>query len=133
MNANAPRRLPALLMMAMLLLVPLAASINVTTFSGGDAEAVAPTSFLLGCGNWIFSANARMNPWVHLETHHRSIAPIRQGETVRCEMLVEEWFERKGHLFADVTVSLFEARSKAARAVIHQRAIYRLRGSDAPA
>ena len=27
--------------------------------------------FLLGCGNWIFSANARMNPWVHLETHHR--------------------------------------------------------------
>ncbi len=100
---------------------------------GGDAEAVAPTSFLLGCGNWIFSANARMNPWVHLETHHRSITPIRQGETVRCEMLVEEWFERKGHLFADVIVSLFEARSKAARAVIHQRAIYRLRGSDAPA
>ena len=40
MNANAPRRLPALLMMAMLLLVPLASSINVTTFSGGDAEAV---------------------------------------------------------------------------------------------
>ena len=100
---------------------------------GGDAEAVAPTSFLLGCGNWIFSANARMNPWVHLETHHRSIAPIRQGETVRCEMLVEEWFERRGHLFADVTVSLFEAQSKVARAVIHQRAIYRLRGSDAPA
>ncbi len=40
MNANAPRRLPAFLMMAMLLLVPLASSINVTTFSGGDAEAV---------------------------------------------------------------------------------------------
>ena len=78
---------------------------------GEDAEAVAPT-FLLGCGNWIFSANALMNPWVHLETHHRSIAPIRQGETVRCEMLVEEWFERREHLFADVTVSLFEAQSK---------------------
>ena len=100
---------------------------------GEDVETVAPTSFLLGCGNWIFSANAMMNPWVHLETHHRSIAPIRQGETVRCEMLVEEWFERRGHLFADVTVSLFEARSRAPRGVIHQRAIYRLRGSDAPA
>ena len=98
-----------------------------------DAEAVAPTSFLLGCGNWTFSANALMNPWVHLETHHRSIAPIRQGETVRCEMLVEDWFERKGHWFADVTVSLFEARLKAPRGVIQQRAIYRLRGSGAPA
>ena len=66
-------------------------------------RAVAPTSFLLGCGNWIFSANALMNPWVHLETHHRSVVPIRQGETVRCEMLIEDWFERRGHLFADVT------------------------------
>ena len=46
MNANAPRRLPALLMMAMLLLVPLASSINVTTFSGGDAEAVVDVATL---------------------------------------------------------------------------------------
>ena len=40
MNANAPRRLPALLMMAMLLLMPLASSISVTSFTGGDAEAI---------------------------------------------------------------------------------------------
>ena len=92
-------------------------------------SAFAHVSFILGCGNWIFASNAFMNPWVHMETRHRHFSPILDGETVRVEMQVLDWFERKGHAFADVEVSLFDAKTRALRASIHQRAIYRLRGN----
>ncbi|MGA1109249.1 MAG: hypothetical protein ACO3TX_11890 [Pseudomonadales bacterium] len=93
------------------------------------ARAFAHASFILGCGNWIFANNAFMNPWVHMETRHQHFAPILDGDTVRVEMRVVDWFERKGHAFADVDVSLFDAKTHAPRVSIHQRAIYRLRGS----
>jgi hypothetical protein len=87
----------------------------------------ANTSFVLSCGNWVFAANALMNPWVHLETRHQNFAAIEDGAEVAVQMVVEALFEKKGHQFADVRINLFNAISRAPLATIWQRAIYHLR------
>lgn len=87
----------------------------------------ANTSFLLGCGNWVFASNAAMNPWVHLETQHQWYRPVVEGTEVAAQLTVEGLFEKKGHQFADVRVNLFDAASSQALASIWQRAIYQLR------
>ncbi len=69
----------------------------------------ANTSFVLSCGNWVFAANALMNPWVHLETRHQNFSAIEEGAEVAVQMVVEDFFEKKGHQFADVRVNLFSA------------------------
>ena len=87
----------------------------------------ANTSFLLGCGNWVFASNTAMNPWVHLETQHQWYRPVVEGTEVAAQLTVEGLFEKKGHQFADVRVNLFDAASSQALASIWQRAIYQLR------
>ena len=87
----------------------------------------ANTSVVLSCGNWVFAANALMNPWVHLETRHQNFSAIEEGAEVAVQMVVEDFFEKKGHQFADVRVNLFSAASRAPLATIWQRAIYHLR------
>jgi hypothetical protein len=68
-----------------------------------------------------------MNPWVHLETRHQNFSAIEEGAEVAVQMVVEDFFEKKGHQFADVRVNLFSAASRAPLATIWQRAIYHLR------
>tara|TARA_B110000305_G_scaffold123296_1_gene138160 strand:- start:3186 stop:4010 length:825 start_codon:yes stop_codon:yes gene_type:complete len=98
-------------------------------FDGAAAESFgwANTSFVLSCANWVFAANARMNPWVHLETRHQNFAAIAEDTEVAVQMSVEDLFEKKGHQFADVRVNLFDAATQAPLASIWQRAIYHLR------
>ncbi|MGB1342111.1 MAG: hypothetical protein ACPHAN_01215 [Pseudomonadales bacterium] len=92
-----------------------------------SAEGYANTSFILGCANWIFAANALMNPWVHLQTTHHNFAAITPETEVLAEMVVLDLFERRGHQFADIRVGLFDASSLQPLAEIEQRAIYQLR------
>ncbi len=94
---------------------------------GAASSGWANTSFVLSCANWVFAANALMNPWVHLETHHQNFAAIAEGTAVAVQMGVEDLFEKKGHQFADVRVNLFDASSRTPLATIWQRAIYHLR------
>ena len=91
------------------------------------SEGYANTSFILGCANWIFAANALMNPWVHLQTTHHNFAAIAPDTEVLAEMVIKDLFERRGHQFADIRVGLFDARSLQPLAEIEQRAIYQLR------
>lgn len=95
-------------------------------------EGHAHMSFLLGAANWIFAANAHMNPWVHLETTSRNYRAVAKDTVVIAEMSVVDTFEKKGHLFADVSVILFDEANDDALCSIEQRAIYRLRGMPAP-
>lgn len=94
--------------------------------SGPDACANA--AFVLGCSNWILATNARMNPWVHLQTTSRHFRAIAAGTSVVAEMTVAAFYEKKGHRFVDVAVALFDERDDAALATVDLRAIYRLRG-----
>lgn len=92
----------------------------------------ANTAYVLGVSNWVLAANGYMNPWVHLETTAQHFRAIAAGTTLVAEMAVADFFERKGHQFVDVTVTLFEEAEaeadNAALASIDLRAIYRLRG-----
>tara|TARA_E500000331_G_scaffold129826_1_gene126966 strand:+ start:4396 stop:5223 length:828 start_codon:yes stop_codon:yes gene_type:complete len=96
-------------------------------------EGYAHMSFLLGTANWIFAANAHMNPWVHLETTSQNFRAVQKGTVVIAEMSVIDTFEKKDHLFADIEVNLFDEANDDALCRIEQRAIYRLRGVSAPA
>lgn len=88
----------------------------------------ANMSFLLGIANWIFASNAQMNPWVHLETTSQNFAAVEQGTIIVSEMTVKDFYNKKGHEFADVEVNLFDEANDRALCQIQQRAIYRLRG-----
>lgn len=92
----------------------------------GDHGAANP-AFILGLTNWVFAQNARMNPWIHLQTgsqHYRAIAP---GTALIVEASISDLFEKKGHEFADVEVGVFRRDDDAAMASIRLRAIYKLR------
>jgi hypothetical protein len=89
----------------------------------------ANLSFILGISNWILASNAYMNPWVHLETTSQNFAPIPAGTPVIAEMVVSEFYEKKGHEFVDVEVALFDERDDSCLATIALRAIYKLRGA----
>ena len=86
-------------------------------------------SFLLGISNWIFASNAHMNPWVHLETTSQNYRAVADGTVVVAEMSVSDYFEKKGHKFADVQVNLFDEANDEALCSIQLRAIYKLRGT----
>ncbi len=90
----------------------------------------ANMSFILCCSNWILERNAYMNPWVHLETQSQNFRPIPTGTAIVTEMSVVNFYEKKGHKFVDVDVSLFDEQDDACLTTIKLRAIYKLRGSE---
>ena len=94
-----------------------------------DGGGYANMSFLLGISNWVFASNAHMNPWVHLETTSQNYRAVADGTVVIAEMSVEDYFEKKGHQFADVLVNLFDEANDEALCSIQLRAIYKLRGT----
>lgn len=95
------------------------------TGQGGYAN----PSFILGMSNWVFAANAYMNPWIHLETRSQNFAAIPDGAELLVEMSIEDLFEKKGHEFADASVNVFDAVTRNCHAAIRLRAIYLLRGA----
>lgn len=93
-----------------------------------NKEGYANMSFLLGISNWVFAGNAYMNPWVHLETTSQNFRAVPKDTVIIAEMSVEDFFEKKGHQFADVDVILFDEAKDDALCSIRLRAIYQLRG-----
>ncbi|MEX1237328.1 MAG: hypothetical protein WD994_03560, partial [Pseudomonadales bacterium] len=93
-----------------------------------QGEGYANMSFLLGCSNWVLASNARMNPWVHLETRSQNFRAVPTDTSLITEMNVLAYYEKKGHEFIDVDVSLFDEESNECVMTTFLRAIYKLRG-----
>ena len=91
-------------------------------------EGYANMGFLLGCSNWSLASNARMNPWVHLETRSQNYRAVPLGTALIAEMGVRDFYEKKGHKFVDTTINLFDEQDEECVTSIELRAIYRLRG-----
>ena len=89
----------------------------------------ANMSFILGISNWVLASNAYMNPWVHLETTSQNFAPIPSGTSIVAEMVVREFYAKRGHEFVDVEVALYDESDDTCLATIALRAIYKLRGA----
>jgi hypothetical protein len=105
-----------------------------------DARAMAPVfvesgcanpAFVLGLTNWVLARNVRMSAWLHLETHSQFHRAIERETAVVIEAAIADLFEKKGHEFVDVDVSVFSEEDAAAVASVRLRAIYRLRAAGA--
>ncbi len=93
-----------------------------------DGQGYANMGFLLGCSNWVLASNAQMNPWVHLETRSQNYRAVPRDASLIAEMIVRDFWEKKGHEFVDVDVHLFDEADDDCVGTINLRAIYRLRG-----
>jgi hypothetical protein len=91
-----------------------------------DREGFANPAFTLGLGNWALAANVRLGPWIHAESRVRHHAPIARESALVVESTVTDLFERGGHEFADLDVTVFLEPDTPAMS-IHHRAIYKLR------
>jgi hypothetical protein len=91
-----------------------------------DREGFANPAFTLGLGNWALAANVRLGPWIHAESRVQHHAPIARESALAVESTVVDLFERSGHQFVDLDVSVFLEPDRPAMS-IHHRAIYKLR------
>jgi hypothetical protein len=87
----------------------------------------ANPAFVLGLTNWILAANVQMGPWLHLQTDQQNFREIPHGSELVVEARIADLFEKKGHEFADVDVSIFLEDRLEAAAAVRLRAIYRMR------
>lgn len=72
---------------------------------------MAHPAVLLSLANEIFMENYILGPWLHGASEVRKFRAVRDGETVRVRARIEDRFERNGHEFAilDVTMSAPES------------------------
>ena len=77
--------------------------------------------------NWLLGRNVKMDAWLHLETRSQHFGAIARDTEVVAEATIADLFEKKGHEFVDVEVSIFREPDGAPLAGVRLRAIYRLR------
>ncbi len=115
---------------------------EITTYLA-DPGRMAPTfselgfanpAFVLGLTNWALAGNVKMSPWLHLQTASQNYRPIAANSELVVESTIVDLFEKKGHEFVDVDMSIFDLADEAPVASVRLRAIYKLRpASSSPA
>lgn len=93
------------------------------------AAQVAHPGWLLRLANRVLAGNVALGPWIHVgsEVRHRSVAAY--GETVGARAVVTDEWERKGHRFVTLDVSLVaptDGTERDVASIVHT-AIYRPR------
>jgi hypothetical protein len=88
------------------------------------------TERLLQYSNEILARNFRLGPWIHTASEIENWAIAREGEKLSARGRIRERFDRKGHEFVVVDVTLV-AGDRLIQTVRHT-AIYKPRMTDAP-
>jgi hypothetical protein len=88
---------------------------------------LASPAFVLALTNWILGNNARMSPWLHLQSESQNHRSISSGQDLVIEASIADLFEKKGHEFVDVDVGIFLEKTREAAAAVRLRAIYKMR------
>ena len=91
-----------------------------------DGGGYANPAFSLGLANSVLAANVSLGPWIHVQSDVQHFAAIPAESALTVEASIEDLFERSGHEFVDLDVSVFLATERPALRVQH-RAIYVLR------
>jgi len=94
-------------------------------------DGFANPAFVLGLTNWLLAANVRMSPWLHLETHAQAYRAIEPDTELVAEAAIADLFEKKGHQFVDVDVTVLGRADSRVYSSIRLRAIYQMRGVGA--
>ena len=87
-------------------------------------DGVAHPAVLLGLANRIFVRNVLLGPWIHTASELTNFGVARHGDEITLKGRIEECFERKGHEFAVLDLSLTANGSRPIQRVRHT-AIYR--------
>jgi hypothetical protein len=90
----------------------------------------ANAGFMLGLTNWALAANVYMNPWIHLQTESQFYAAVRGGTLLQVECDIQALFEKRGHKFVDLNVSVFVQKTGQPVMSALLRAIYKMRSAD---
>jgi hypothetical protein len=85
---------------------------------------------LLQYSNEILARNFRLGPWIHTASEIENWAVAREGDELSARGRVRERFDRKGHEFVVIDVTL-AAGDRLIQTVRHT-AIYKPRMADAP-
>ncbi len=91
-------------------------------------DRLANPAFVLGLTNWLLGANVKMSPWLHLETHAQAYRATPPGSELVVEAAIADLFEKKGHEFVDVDMTIYGRTDGRVFSSVRLRAIYRMRG-----
>jgi len=88
------------------------------------------TERVLQYSNDILARNFRLGPWIHTASEIENWAVAREGDRLSARGRVLERFDRKGHEFVVVDVTIVEGERLIQR--VRHTAIYKPRMTDAP-
>jgi acyl dehydratase len=86
---------------------------------------VAHPGWLLRQANYVLTANVALGPWIHVESWVRNHRTVGDGERLEVRAAIRDEWERKGHRFVTLDVSIL-ASGEPAGSVEHT-AIWRTR------
>jgi acyl dehydratase len=92
-------------------------------------ERVAHPGWLLRDANYALSANVRLGPWIHVESHVRHHGLVHDGDGLQARAVVTREWARKGHRFVELDVGLIVNAARVAARITHT-AIYQPRPAD---
>ncbi|HEX7165695.1 MAG TPA: hypothetical protein VF230_01820 [Acidimicrobiales bacterium] len=92
-------------------------------------EGVAHPGWLLRQANYVLTANARLGPWIHVESECTHLGLVVDGDRMTVRGRVEREYERKGHRFVELAVQWIV--DDVAVMVARHVAIYEPRGVSA--
>jgi hypothetical protein len=93
-----------------------------------DGGGYANPANTLGITNWVLGGNVKISPWLHLQTDSQNYAAIAPGSELIAETRVADLFDKKGHEFVDVDVTVFFEATREPAMSARLRAIYKMRG-----
>ena len=88
----------------------------------GDEKVVHP-GYLLRRANLILRENVLLGPWIHVESWVWNLRTLSTDESLTTRAVVTDNFERKGHSFVDLDVSLLAGDTDPVARIKH-RSIY---------
>ncbi len=71
-----------------------------------ELDGRAHPAILLALANRIFVENYQLGPWIHVASEVRKFGSAKNGDELRVRARVEDRWERKGHEFVALAVSL---------------------------
>jgi acyl dehydratase len=89
-------------------------------------QRIAHPGWLLRDANHVLSANVRLGPWIHVESVAQHHSVVHDGDVVHTRATVTREWERKGHRFVELDVSLLGGGDREVAHIVHT-AIYRPR------
>jgi acyl dehydratase len=89
-------------------------------------QRVAHPGWLLRDANYVLSANVRLGPWIHVESHVRHHEVVHDGDDLQARAVVTREWAHKGHRFVELDVGLIVDADRVAARITHT-AIYQPR------